>query len=85
MSVSPDMFITISSMLSMDNVFHCSVWCGCLIGFYGLLRAGNFLRKSVHPHKDKVLSINNVSACKERAIITQDHPVSPASNADHPA
>ena len=47
-AVTPDMLFLIRRHLNMYRLFELSVWVACLIGFFGLLRPGNFLHTDKH-------------------------------------
>lgn len=46
--LTPDMLLSIKGQLKLYRLLDLSVWCACLIGFYGMLRPGNFLYKDPH-------------------------------------
>ena len=43
--ITPDMLLCLKKHLNMYKLFHLSVWSACLIGVFGMLRPGNFLRR----------------------------------------
>lgn len=58
----------IRQSLNMDDLRDVSFWVACLIGFFGLLRSGNFLVKDVFcPEKD--LCLHDVSLYKGNYVI----------------
>lgn len=65
--VTPDMLLTIKKHLNLYNLLDLSVWCACLIGFFGLLRPGNFL---VRDKSVPILRIGQVESCKNNFHIT---------------
>ncbi|XP_046552201.1 uncharacterized protein LOC124261877 [Haliotis rubra] len=69
--VTPELLLALHSTLSWDNMFHCSVWAGCMIAFYGLLRSANFLCRSLsEAGKGKLLCVGDVSCHPQGAVIT---------------
>ena len=80
------MLLCIKKHLNLYRLFELSVWCACLIGFYGMLRPGNFL---FHDPGVPVLRICQVDSYHMDYVIEkqlrvvipyiQGHPLCPAS------
>lgn len=67
--VTPGMLLTIKRHLNLYRLFDLSIWVACLIGFFGLLRPGNFL------YVDKnspVLRIHQIHSLPEGFVISFD-------------
>lgn len=42
--ITPELLLTIKKGLNLNKKDDICIWCACLVGFYGLLRPGNFLK-----------------------------------------
>ena len=66
-AVTPDMLFLIKKALNLYKLFDLSVWVACLIGFFGLLRPGNFLFKDKHT---PILRIEQIDSYGSGWVIT---------------
>lgn len=68
--ITPDMLLCVKKHLDLYKLFHLSVWSACLIGFFGMLRPGNFLMR------DKSVPVLRICQLESRDmdyIITFDY------------
>lgn len=68
--ITPEMLLCVKEQLNMYKLLHLSVWTACLIGFFGMLRPGNFLKrdKSV-----PILRIHQIECREMDYIISFDY------------
>lgn len=66
-AVTPNMLLMIKKELNLCRLYDLSVYVACLIGFFGLLRPGNFLFKDKH---NPILRIEQIGSIDDGFIIT---------------
>lgn len=66
-AVTPDILLLIKKALNLYRLFDLSIWVACLIGFFGLLRPGNFLLTDKHT---PILRIEQIDSYENGFVIT---------------
>ncbi|CAC5416218.1 unnamed protein product [Mytilus coruscus] len=65
--VTPNMLLMKKKELNLCRLYDLSIWVACLIGFFGLLRPGNFLLKDKHT---PILRIEQIGSIDDGFSIT---------------